>query len=160
LRQDSIRVLELGAGLNPRFIENGEVIHLDKFKLPDIEIVLDLNRLSSLFGSMKLPFKDSCFNEVWAYDILEHIIDVIPVIDEIHRVLKPGGLLKIHTSNYKFPNAFRDPSHYHFFTLESFDYWDPTTPIGQKYGFYSSNRFKIIERKLDGQELYFCLRKL
>jgi len=155
-----MKILELGAGARPIKKEGIEIVHLDKIPLPDIEVVIDLNRISPLFGGQKLPFNDEEFDEVLAYDIIEHIIDVIPLIEEIYRVLKPKGIVRIRTTNYKFSNAFRDPTHYHFFTDQSFDYFDPSSELFSRYGHISKARFKVLEKREDGQELVFTLEKI
>lgn len=41
----------------------------------------------------KLPFDDNYFDIVFALDILEHVQDIQDAIQEIKRVLKPGGVL-------------------------------------------------------------------
>lgn len=42
---------------------------------------------------MSLSFADSCFDVVFSNDIFEHVSDLPKAVDEIGRVLKPGGLL-------------------------------------------------------------------
>lgn len=83
-------------------------------------MVCDLDR-------QKLPFEDDTFEYVYASHILEHIDDVAEVVYEIHRVLKPGGILEIRTP-YKFSSL--DIGHRHFFVLYSFDAFceDDETP--------------------------------
>jgi SAM-dependent methyltransferase len=154
------KVLELGSGRSPYQEPNSEVIHLDMIPGPDIEVVMDLNTTAPLFGGKKLPFPNETFDHVRAFDIIEHVVFVVPLMEEIHRVLKDQGTLFIHTTNYKYPNAFRDPTHFHFFTLESFDYWDPSTPLGARYGYCANSKFKVLERKEDYQELAFTLQKI
>jgi len=46
-----------------------------------------------------LPFSDNEFNLVIAFDILEELIEEGPPLREIYRVLKPGGVLLLHTPN-------------------------------------------------------------
>lgn len=43
----------------------------------------------------RLPFREDIFEEVLASHVLEHIPDLVGVMHELHRVLKPGGLLKV-----------------------------------------------------------------
>jgi SAM-dependent methyltransferase len=42
-----------------------------------------------------LPFKDACFDLVICSEVLEHIDNYLPAIDEIIRVLKPGSNLVV-----------------------------------------------------------------
>lgn len=42
-------------------------------------------------NGMKLPFDDNTFDKVICSEVLEHIPDYEAVLDEIHRVLRPGG---------------------------------------------------------------------
>jgi ubiquinone/menaquinone biosynthesis C-methylase UbiE len=71
---------------------------------------IDLNRASLLRheglrdrveGSLEgLPFRDGAFDLVTANMVVEHLRDVHGVLQEIRRVLKPGGLFIFHTPNY------------------------------------------------------------
>jgi 2-polyprenyl-6-hydroxyphenyl methylase/3-demethylubiquinone-9 3-methyltransferase len=47
----------------------------------------------------KLPFADQSFDVVTAMDFLEHVDNPLQSIQEISRVLKPGGLFFFHTFN-------------------------------------------------------------
>jgi len=47
----------------------------------------------------RLPFKDNYFDMVLLIDIIEHIIDPIVALAEIHRTLTPQGRLIINTPN-------------------------------------------------------------
>ncbi len=49
--------------------------------------------------SNPLPFKDDCFDFVFAGEIIEHIFDTNLFLKEIYRVLKPNGYLILTTPN-------------------------------------------------------------
>jgi len=42
---------------------------------------------------LRMPFSDSSFDAVMSFGLLEHFEDVCPVIQEMVRVLRPGGIL-------------------------------------------------------------------
>jgi SAM-dependent methyltransferase len=106
------------------------------------------------------PFENEQYDNVYAYDIIEHLEDVISCMEEIHRIIKPNGKVYIRTSYWKMESAFVDPTHRHFFTLRSFDYFDPSTFLGQKYSHYSKSKFKVSSVNVDGEELMFVLEKI
>lgn len=142
------KILHLGCGLKPYKPKEGEeVLHLDKLELPEVEIVCDLNN--------GIPLPSGQFDEVIAFDIVEHILDVFKLMEEIHRVLKPDGIVKIHTTYIGTEMSFTDPSHYHYFTLDSFDYFDFSTGFGKGYGFYTKAKFKILKKAVEGGWLVF-----
>jgi SAM-dependent methyltransferase len=45
----------------------------------------------------KLPFQDNTFDGVWIQAVLEHVLDPAIVVAEIHRVLKPSGVVYAET---------------------------------------------------------------
>ncbi|MBL4588320.1 methyltransferase domain-containing protein [Candidatus Babeliales bacterium] len=88
-------VLDLGAG-NCQYSKWIKLMH------PDIKITA-VDHASSdvpdgvLFQCLdiekKLPFEDQSFETIIAFDILEHIDSVDNLLDELFRVLKPGGII-------------------------------------------------------------------
>lgn len=46
-----------------------------------------------LADAHRLPFADGSMDAVWAQAVLEHVLDPQAVVAEIHRVLKPDGLV-------------------------------------------------------------------
>lgn len=47
----------------------------------------------------RLPFDDQAFGAVFAGEIIEHLVDTSRFLDEIRRVLRPGGVLVLTTPN-------------------------------------------------------------
>jgi len=51
-----------------------------------------------LLDSGKIPYESDYFDTVCAIDVLEHILDTETVLEELGRILKPGGFLLIATN--------------------------------------------------------------
>jgi predicted SAM-dependent methyltransferase len=92
-------------------------INLDIIPYANIDVVANLDK--------KLPFKNNQFSEVNAFHVLEHVKDLVFTLTELHRVCKPGAIIKMKSPYYKSKGAFKDPTHKQFFTDETFDYFDP-----------------------------------
>jgi len=58
-----------------------------------------------------LPFRDSVFDRVFAFNVFEHLRDPKTAASEIRRVLKPGGTVTIHSA---FLQALHEaPNHFY-----------------------------------------------
>jgi len=77
------RILDLGAG--GRLIGPG-VFCVDFIPFPHTRLVSDVQRL---------PVRDGSVDAVFATGLLEHVDDEKAVLDEITRVLRPGGIVHI-----------------------------------------------------------------
>ena len=106
------------------------------------------------------PFASGWADEIAAVDILEHIVHAAQAIAECHRILKVGGRMRVRTTNWETEQSYSPWDHFHFATLHSFDLYDPTTPMGQKYLFYYAEKFRILSAAPSGMELEFMLEKL
>lgn len=65
------------------------VIALDIYLSPDVTLLADAHRL---------PLRDGSVDAVWIQSVLEHALEPWRIVEEIHRVLKPGGLVFADTS--------------------------------------------------------------
>lgn len=128
-------------------------IHVDVLDNVGADDVLDLNR-------RPWPYRDGQFREVVAEDVLEHLDDLIPTMEEIHRVLATGGTLWVTTPHWQHPNSWHDPTHKHHFTEKSFDYFDPATTWGRKYHYYTHAKFRIEERGTAGGNIQLRMVKI
>ena len=89
-------------------------------------------------AQMPWPLPPDTFREVYAYDVIEHLDDIVRVMEEIHRICKPGARVHITVPHFSSANAFTDPTHRHQFSCFSFDYFDESHGLA----FYSRARFK------------------
>lgn len=125
-----LKVLDLGCGNKKR----PGAIGIDFNSRTAADIIHNLN-------NFPYPLEDSSFDEIYLDNTLEHLDDVIRVMEEVHRILKPGGLVKVIVPYFRSLWACIDPTHKHFFTVESFAYFDPDHIICSRYD-YSLARFK------------------
>ncbi|MBS7808762.1 class I SAM-dependent methyltransferase [Variovorax sp. PCZ-1] len=105
-------------------------------------------------SSQPIPFGDNQFDSVSAYDFLEHVPRVsldaqgdtqfpfIKLIDEIWRVLKPGGMLYAITPAYPHEKAFRDPTHVNIITAKTHRYFTLPKLEARMYGFAGTFELK------------------
>lgn len=89
---------------------------------------MDILRLSGVdvvhsFNQLPWPFEANTFDLVFLNHALEHVGDLVGVMNEIHRVLKPGGRAVIQVPYFRCVDAYNDPTHTHFFTAHTLDYF-------------------------------------
>ena len=86
---DKKLILDIGSGNEklagkhkfPNYSFEGKTIGLDYIKSKETDVICDVNK-------EKLPFGNNTFDIVYAHHTLEHIQNVIGLINEVFRVLK------------------------------------------------------------------------
>ena len=111
-----LNILEIGCGaggmLEPlsRF---GNVVGLD-FSLDAMEYCKSRGFPRVATGSgTELPFADDTFDLVALFDVIEHIEDETKALQEVGRVLKPGGKVFISVPAYQFLYSNNDRAVHH-----------------------------------------------
>lgn len=80
-----------------------------------------------------LPFPDNSIESVISHHALEHIgPGFMKLMDEVHRVLKPGGLFRIIVPAFPSHAAVADPTHVRYFCEGTWVTWTGS-PGGPKY---------------------------
>jgi SAM-dependent methyltransferase len=90
-------------------------IGVDAHPYPGVDVVTDLER--------SLPFEENATDHVFAIHVLEHIHDLIGLMNEIHRILKPEGVLHAMVPRVNSNNAVADPTHVRFFNKKTFGFF-------------------------------------
>ena len=144
--------LDIGCNSNPRNPFNAT-------KLYGVDIIdLETNHFNyhkcNLIYDV-LPFSDSSFESVSAYDFLQivprnaiingtGVFPFIHVMNEIYRVLKPGGIFYAITPGYPRNEAFVDPTSVNFITKKTHTYFLSPKYKARMYGF--QGKFKIVRK--------------
>ncbi|MGB6174757.1 MAG: class I SAM-dependent methyltransferase [Methylocella sp.] len=107
LPRDAV-VVELGSG-NRRLA--GSIINIDLFLFPNVDVAADITNS---------PIADDSVDYVILDSVIEHVPDPQAVVDEVRRVLKPGGNLFC-INPFLFP-YHGYPAHYCNFTRDGMYY--------------------------------------
>lgn len=139
----SAKTLDIGCGEKPRNPFNAEQL----FGV-DIREDAPRNIKHADLTVEPIPYPDAYFDFVTAFDFIEHVPRVIylpsrrfpfvELMNEIHRVLKIGGMFLSHTPAYPFAQAFRDPTHVNIITEETFPEYFGKKRSAYMYGFNGS----------------------
>ena len=90
--------LNLGSGNRPL----AGYVNVDSRPLPTVDVVADVR---------SLPFEDGAAGEIEASSLLEHFRNPYEVLDEMHRVLAPTGVLRVRVPSPWSQAGMLDPDH-------------------------------------------------
>ncbi len=130
-----MKILDLGCG-NAK--EEGAV-GIDYHSSPGVDVVHDLD-------VYPWPLESDSFDMVVCKHIIEHLSNVIKAMEEIHRILKRGGVVKIYTPHISNIMSFKDPTHKWHFTLGSFDYF--IKGLQENEVPYTDVSFELVKKQL------------
>lgn len=122
--------IDIGCGV--RKIKN--TIGIDRILGSSADIVADLRHL---------PLRRDSVDLIIARSVLEHVEDIGSILDEIFRVLKRQGKFRAYVPHAFGRDAFDDPTHKSFYTLNTIDYF-----CGKAMEYYPGKKFKLGYRKL------------
>lgn len=138
-----MKILQLGCGMNK--VDNAITLDINPDVNPDVVHNLDI---------FPYPFPDNEFDLIICKDIVEHLDNIIRVMEEIHRICKHGGEVRIETPHFSSDDSFADITHRHQFSIRSFNIF---TNENNKFPFYTKARYKILYSKIIFGGLYRSL---
>jgi SAM-dependent methyltransferase len=119
-------------------------IGVDRVKIENyVDILHDLN-------VVPYPFKNDSIDEIHFYHVLEHLHDPIKKLEEIHRILKPGGILYMRVPHFSSMGAYTDITHVRPFGYYSFDCLEG----GNYQHFYTNVEFAVVKKEIKYFGLY------
>lgn len=147
----------------------GELITLDMVEDHKPDVLFDLSDL----GYVPLPFEDNTFDEIHAYEVLEHIGSqgdyqtFFAQFEELHRILKPGGYLCATCPSYLSMWAWGDPSHTRVITSGTLVFLSQAqyalqvgkSPMSDFRSIYKAD-FETTHCEENEEHLVFCLRAI
>ena len=105
---------------------------IDILPAPGVDVVHDLNKLP-------WPLEESRFETIICSHVLEHLNDLVGIMNEIHRVGKNGARVKLITPHFSSLNSWEDPTHTRHFARRSFSFFDT-----ESKHCYTNRRMKTI----------------
>jgi SAM-dependent methyltransferase len=144
-----LRLLEIGAGrrsdldswpevrLTRAASRPIELVRNDIVALDGVDVVHDLSK-------RPWPWRDAEFDVLLAIQVLEHLDDLGAVMEELCRIVKPGGCLLVEVPYALNKAYFQDFTHRTPFTENTFDYFAPDgeAPPWSDYNYYSRARLR------------------
>jgi SAM-dependent methyltransferase len=124
------RTLDVGCGI--RKYPGSVGIDLNPASAADVICNLDI---------FPYPFADRSFDHLRAIHVIEHLTDVIRAMEEFHRLVAPGGRVRIETPHYTDYSSFCDPTHKHHLNSFSFRYFGDNHG---GFGYYTHAKFREI----------------
>jgi SAM-dependent methyltransferase len=118
--------LDLGCGNNK---EDGWV-GVDNIKTEKTDVVHDLE-------TYPWPFKDESVDEVKISHYIEHVKDLIPFMNELHRVMKKGAKCSIAAPYYTSIRCWQDPTHVQAISEATFMYYNKAWREANKLDHYA-----------------------
>ena len=103
----NLKAIDIGSGegffANYLHKEKLDFLILNDYDLPPLKRAIKIhNDLGCASDICNLPYASGSFNLVCALDVIEHIKDDKKALDEIYRVLKPGGYFLITVPAFNF----------------------------------------------------------
>jgi hypothetical protein len=140
-------MLDLGGAPKPR----RGMVGVDLQAGPDI-VVHDLECGLPIHGA----------DVIVADNLLEHIENLIPLMNDCHEALLPAGRMHVVVPNAQNPDdAWADPTHKRAFVPGTFAYFDGRQPRWQQYGYgYGILPWRIVSLAQDGRFIRVTMRPM
>lgn len=139
--QNAEKILDVGCGAKKAAGATG----IDRVALPGVDVVHNLNQFP-------WPLESGSFDVILMSQVIEHVEDVLKTMEEVHRVGRPGCLVKIFTPHFSSFNSWTDPTHRWHLAYRSFDLF-----CGHRSYDYTPVQFRLVSRNFTFGKGALCL---
>ena len=129
------KVLDVGCGRNKFRGATG----IDFADAAAADVRHDLNRFP-------YPLADAAFDVILMRNVIEHLRDVVALMEEVHRVGRDGADVVVTTPHFSSLYSYQDPTHLRHLAYDSLEYFTEGT---RHSNFYSARRFVMAGRGID-----------
>jgi SAM-dependent methyltransferase len=98
------------------------------------------------------PFDDDSFDQILMQDVIEHVAEPVKLMEELHRISRPGARIQLRTPHFSSVLAYGDPTHKHYFSRIAIE-----SLAQPRFAHYTAVRFRVVHITLD---LWFPFRAL
>lgn len=107
-----LRALDVGCGETK---QRSTSFGVDRYPASGVDVIADL--------TTTLPFADRSVDRVYAVHVLEHVLDLVSVMNELHRVLTDDGVLHVLSPHWQSIAAVGDPTHVKYLDAQTFKWF-------------------------------------
>lgn len=129
------KVLDVGCGRN----KFPDAVGIDYAANSTADVMHDLN-------IFPYPIPDNEFEVILCRNVIEHVPNVVGLMEEIHRVGRSKADVVITTPHFSSLYSYQDPTHVRHLAYDSMEYFVENT---RHSNFYSSKRFRMVVREMD-----------
>jgi len=92
------------------------------------------------------PLASSSCDVVLLRNVIEHVRNVVGLMEEVHRIGRPDADVIVTTPHFSSLYSYQDPTHVRHLAFDSLDYFTEET---RHSNFYSSCRFRMVAKGID-----------
>jgi SAM-dependent methyltransferase len=134
------RVLDVGCGAH----KIPGAVGIDHSPAEGVDVVYDLD-------CYPWPFPDNAFDRAICRHSLAHLANIVRTMEELHRILRPGGIIEIVTPHFSSDNAFTDVTIRWSFGYRSMDFFCVNRNFKYRYG---SSKFDLLDVRISMLQAY------
>lgn len=120
-------------------------INLDSMPLPGVDVIFDLETCAK----EKIPLPDNSADEFLLSHVIEHIDNILPMMQELHRIAQPDAKMVIRVPYGSSDDAFEDPTHIRQCFIGTFGYFSQPFYWLADYGYRGDWQPKKITLRMD-----------